>query len=108
VTASDVVGTVLGAIVVVSTTGLVVSWAVQPRHAVRRGAIRFLRIFMPVWVIVLLIGGSLSLHAGISEFGQGRADGWQGTTQGALALACFLISVWAYRTFRKRRFLGGT
>jgi hypothetical protein len=96
------VGTVLIAMVIMTTTGNMVTWAVQaPRIAA--GGIRFMAVFMRVWIIYLALGGAVSLGLGADEFARGHADGWEGVVDGALAVACCPVAIGAYRVFNKRR-----
>lgn len=93
---------VLIAMVIMTTTGNMVAWAVQaPR--ITAGGIRFMAVIMRVWIIYLALGGAASLGLGADEFARGHADGWEGVVDGALAVACCPVAIWAYRVFSKRR-----
>jgi hypothetical protein len=91
-----VIETVVQVGLIVSTTINIALWAFRPNScSTDPRARRFSEIFTIVWVIVLPAGGAAALAL--------ESNTWQGIVTGAVALACWPVTIAALRKRRVSR-----
>jgi hypothetical protein len=93
--------TVLAVAAVGVTTVNIALWAFRP-GSYRPGprARRWMGIITVAWVILLPVGGAISLGLGADALAAGQGGAWPGIVTGSVALACWPVVILA---LRKRR-----